>query len=220
VRNSPGYPIVEDHFTATWTGFIAPDFSEVYTFSAHVDDGMKLYIGGQLLLDMWEPNAESTGSEAMREDDNQEASVTIRLEKGRKYSIRLEYYETIQNAHITLFWESPSQEREVVPQKNFFTSTTVKQGDGLNATYKSMRQHIAYTANHGNLYVTCFEWPEQELALPIPAPVPGTAISLLGRPGNLPWKHENGMLLIDTSPVRYNEMPGHEAWTFRIENYR
>jgi alpha-L-fucosidase len=220
VRNSPGHPIVEDHFTATWTGYIAADFSQEYSFSALVDDGMRLYIDEQLVLDMWEPNVESTESEAMREDDNQEASGTIRLEKGRKYPIRVEYLETIQNANISLFWESPSQAREVVPQKNIFSSIEQKAGDGLNAAYKSMRQHIAYTANHGNLYAICFEWPEQMLALPIPAPASGTGISLLGRSGNLPWKYENGLLLIDTSPVRYNEMPGHDAWTFRIENYK
>ena len=219
VHNSPGYPIVEDHFTATWTGYIIPDFSEEYTFSARVDDGMKLYIDDRLVLDLWEPKAESTDSEAMRENEKSLASGTIRLIKGRKYPIRVEYYETIQNAHIHLFWESPSLEWEVIPQKNLFTAKDIDQGNGLNATYKSMRQHIAYTANHGNLYIICFEWPEQELSLPIPPPTPETAITLLGRPGNLPWKYENGMLLIDTGSVRYSEMPGHDAWTFKIENY-
>lgn len=216
VRNSPGYPIVEDHFTATWTGYISSDFSEEYSFSARVDDGMRLYIGEQLVLDMWEPKAEGTDSEAMREDGKDSASGKIRLQKGRKYPIRVEYHEAIQNAHISLFWQSQSQQREVVPQKNLFTAKEVSLGNGLNSAYKSMRQHIAYTTNHGNLYVICFEWPEQQLVLPIPEPAPGTAISLLGRKGKLPWKYENGFLLIDTSEIRYSEMPGHDAWTFRI----
>lgn len=220
VRNSPGHPITEDQFTATWTGYIMPDFSEEYTFTARVDDGTRLFIGEQLVLDMWEPVAEGTDSEAMRKEHEQITTGKILLEKGRKYSIRIEYHETIQNAHISLFWESPSQERKVVPQKNLFTSPELSMGNGLNATYKSMRQYIAYTVNHGNLYVICFEWPKRELALPIPEPVPETAISLLGRPGNLPWKYENGMLLIDTSPVRYSEMPGHDAWTFRVGNIK
>jgi len=42
---------------------------------------------------------------------------------------------------------------------------------------------------------------------------------LLGREGDLPWKYEDGLLKIDVSQVRYNEIPGHYAWTFKIENY-
>jgi len=217
VRNSPGYLIVEDHFTATWTGFISSDFSEEYTFSAQVDDGMKLCINEQLVLDLWKPRTEGAGSEAMRNDLSKSASGKFKFVKGRKYPVKIEFYETIQNAHVSLFWKSKSQSREVIPQKNLFTSAETAQGNGLNATYKSMRQHIAYTANHGNIYAICFEWPDRELALPIPEPNPETSISPLSRPGNLPWKYENGRLLIDTDVVRYSEMPGHDAWTFRIE---
>lgn len=82
-----------------------------------------------------------------------------------------------------------------------------------------MRQHIAYTHNHGNLYVTSFDWPGQELVLPIDRPQQGTNITLLGRDGVLPWSYRDGNLIINTSVVKYNEMPSHYAWTFKIENY-
>jgi len=68
VRNSPGQPISEDNFTATWTGYIMPDFSEEYLFSAVADEGIRLYIDGQMVLDMWNQTEEGTQSEAMRED--------------------------------------------------------------------------------------------------------------------------------------------------------
>ncbi|MBW6497980.1 MAG: alpha-L-fucosidase [Bacteroidales bacterium] len=219
VRNSPGQPISEDNFTATWTGYIMPDFSEEYLFSAVADDGMRLYIDGQLVLDMWNQTKEGTQSEAMREGIGQALEGKVRLRRGQKYPIRVEYREDYQNANISLFWESRSLPREVVPQKNLFSRKENQTGDGLSAVYRSMYQYLAYTHNHGNLYAIAFEWPDEVLTLPIAEPDAGTSITLLGREGDLPWKYENGKLKIDVSQVRYNEIPGHYAWTFKIENY-
>ncbi len=219
VRNSPGHPISEDHFTVEWTGYIKPDHTAEYLFSAMADDGMRLFIDNQLVLDMWEPQEEGTDSQAMREDAEASLQGRIRLEKDRFYPIRIEYYETVQNARIHLYWESPQLEREVVAGKNLYTQTGLEQGNGLKGVYTSMRQYIAYTHNHGNLYATCFDWPGNELALPIERPRQGTRITLLGRDGELPWNYRDGQLIINTSVVKYNEMPSHYAWTFKIENY-
>jgi len=219
VRNSPGHPISEDHFTVEWTGYIKPDHTAEYLFSAMVDDGMRLFIDNQLVLDMWEPLEEGTDSEAMREDREASLQGRIILEKDRFYPVRIEYYETVQNARIHLFWESPSMERQIIPKQNLFTDTSLAESNGLKGVYRSMRQYIAYTHNHGNLYATCFDWPGEELALPIEQPKQGTRITLLGRDGELPWNYRNGQLIINTSVVNYNEMPSHYAWTFKIENY-
>lgn len=217
VRNSPGYPVIEDHFTAEWTGFIKPDFSEQFSFSALADDGMRLYIDGKLVLDQWETATEGTDSEAMREAKASSATGKVSMEKGKFYSIKVEFREDVQNASISLSWESKSLGKEVIPQKNLFSKAGLTQGDGLNGLYKSERQYIAYTRNHNNLYAVCFEWPGNKLLLPVPQPPAGSKISLLGREESLPWKHQNGLLQIDLSAVSYNEMPGHHAWTFRIE---
>jgi alpha-L-fucosidase len=218
VRNSPGPPISEDTFTAIWTGYIQPKETETYEFSAIADDGVRIYIDGKLLLDLWEHDYESTNSEAMREETGLQKLNRVNLEKGKKYPIKIEYREDFQNARISIYWESISTPKEVIPKANLFSSDEFEQGDGLNAMYKSMRQHIAYTHNNGNLYVISFEWPGDELELPIPQPKEGTKISMLGREGNLEWKHE-GKLIINLKQIKYNEMPSHHAWTFKIENY-
>ncbi|TVQ07722.1 MAG: hypothetical protein EA361_17785 [Bacteroidetes bacterium] len=219
VRNSPGHPIAEDHFTVEWTGYIKPDHTAEYLFSAMVDDGMRLFIDDQLVLDMWEPHQEGTDSQAMREDTQASLQGRIALEKDRFYPVRIEYHETVQNARIHLYWESSSVERQIVPQQNLFSKTSLAFGDGLKGVYRSMRQHIAYTHNHGNLYATSFDWPGEELVLPIERPRQGTIITLLGRDGDLPWNYRDGQLIINTSVVKYNEIPSHYAWTFKIENY-
>ncbi len=218
VRNSPGYPISEDNFTATWTGFLQPNQTEIFEFSAKADDGMRLYIDDMLVINLWEQNSEDSNSEAMRSDADIEKQNQIKLEKGKKYPIKIEYREDYQNAAITLYWESKSTPREIIPQTNLFTGKQLEHGDGLFAVYKSMRQHIAYTHNNGNLYVICFDWPDEELELPIPQPKADTKISMLGREGNLEWKYE-GKLIINLKQIKYNEIPSHHAWTIKIENY-
>ena len=217
VRNSPGYPIIEDHFTATWTGFIKAEQSDAYTFTASADDGMRLYIDGKLILDLWDNSVDGTDSEAMREQVQKERKGVVTLEKGKFYAIKVEYREESHNASISLYWENKTMPKTVIPTQNLFTAQGLAQGNGLQAEYKSMRQYLAYTQNNGHLYAICFEWPNKTLALPMAAPAAGTKITLLGRDGALPWTYQNGKLIIDVSGVTYNEIPNHHAWTFKIE---
>ena len=119
-------------------------------------------------------------------------------------------------AKAILSWETESMPEEVVPQKNLYTTMDKEEGDGLQALYQSMRQHIAYTKNNGNLYAISFEWPGQELVLHVPKPPATSQVSLLGRDGSLPWTYKNGELTIDLSAIEYNQIPSHDAWTFKI----
>lgn len=220
VRNSPGYPIVEDHFTAKWTGFLIPPMSGTYFFSAECDDGMRLWLDNRLVIDKWSQNADGSESEAMRSTGGASQQAGVFLEKGKAYPLRVEYYENVQNASISLSWTRPDGVKEIVPARAFRTGSDAMAPAGLQAVYHSKRQYLAYTQNHGNLYAICFEWPQERLELPILEPSSSMKVTLLGRPGELPWKWKNGKLIIDTRKVKYTEMPGHDAWTFRLEPYQ
>ena len=214
VRNSPGHPISEDHFTGTWTGYIMPEYSEEYEFTGRADDGMRQYIDNKLVLDQW-----GRPGEAMRSTETLAEEGRIYLEKGVKYPIRVEYYETIPNASISLSWKSESQEEEIIPYDNFYTEPVTGAEKGLNAVYRSIKEYIAYTKNNENVYAVSFEWPEGDLVLAIPEPDAGTRISMLGHGLSLPWEYRNGALHVDISSIGYNQMPGPHACTFRIEGY-
>ncbi|MDY0343248.1 MAG: alpha-L-fucosidase [Lentimicrobium sp.] len=218
VRNSPGYPISEDNFSVEWTGFIQPDISGEFTFYSEVesDDGIQLFVDDKLVLSKWDHNGSGTESEAMHDVAGAELNGKIKLEKGKRYPIKINYQEEKLAASVAVYWETKSLAKEAIPQKSLFSDEETQQGDGLKGVYKSMCQHIAYTKNHGNVYAICFEWPGDELELHVPAPPKTSQISLLGREGSLPWKYKDGKLLIDLSEIAYNEIPGHDAWTFRI----
>src|ERR1700710_1418266 len=51
--SSPAPGIDPSTFSARWTGAIRPDFSETYTFITTADDGVRLSINGQTLIDRW-----------------------------------------------------------------------------------------------------------------------------------------------------------------------
>ncbi len=206
VRNSPGAPIREDDFTATWTGYIEPLYSESYEFSADADDGIRVWVGDELVIDQWD----DTDARAVR---------PIQLAGREKYPFRVEYFEGKVNASVRLYWSSQNQAREIIPQAHLYTAANRRRGDGLNAVYSSLQQYMAYTTNNGNLYAITFEWPDKELALNIPEPTAGTRIELLGLDRELPWRYSGDTLLVDLSNISYGEMPGQWAWTIRLEGY-
>lgn len=93
-----------------WTGSIRPQYSETYTFVTHSDDGVRLWINGQLLIDDWSTHAEKV-------DQN-----TITLSAGQLYSIKLDYYQNAEGhgGIITLQWQSASQPLALVPQSALY----------------------------------------------------------------------------------------------------
>ena len=216
VRNTPVKPIREDDFTATWTGFVRPDHSGDYLFEAKADDGIRVWIDNKLVIDQWKKASEESGSNAMGREGQQSANGKIKLKAGKKYAIKVDYFETKQNASVHLWWSAANLEKEIVPTANLYSDENQKIGNGLKGEYKSMLQYLAYTKNHGNVYAIALEWPDRFVALNIAEPPSSTQVSLLGVEGNLPWKYENGRMLIDISGVKFDEMPSYYAWTFKL----
>src|SRR5262245_1036328 len=79
--NSPDAAIGPDTFSARWTGQIQPQFSENYTFATTGDDGIRLWVNDQQIINDWQDHS-PTGR-----------AGTIELAAGQKYDIRMEYYE-------------------------------------------------------------------------------------------------------------------------------
>ena len=147
VRNTPGKPIIEDNFTATWTGFIQPEYSEEYFFEAEADDGMRLWIDDKLVIDKWEKAEETADGNVMMNNVKTKEEGKINLKAGKKYTIKIDYFENKQNASIRLFWSSTSQEKQIVPKSAFFTTNNTEAQNGLEGTYRSKTQYLCYTRN-------------------------------------------------------------------------
>jgi len=108
---SPDPLISTDHFTVRWTGMLQPLFTETYTFYTKTDDGARLWVNNQLLIDKWVNQAAT------------EWSGTIGLTANQTYSIRFEYYENTGFASAQLSWSSPSTTKAVIPQSQLYPTT-------------------------------------------------------------------------------------------------
>ncbi|RYG66875.1 hypothetical protein EON80_14640, partial [bacterium] len=105
---NPRIPPFAD-YTARWTGRIAAQHSETYTFYAAVDDGIRVWIDHKLVLDQWGPHSPI------------QFSSKFTFEAGRQYLFKCEYLATDGGTSlIHLYWESPSQPKVFVPQDSFF----------------------------------------------------------------------------------------------------
>ena len=88
-------PVVDD-FQVRWTGDIFAPVSGLYNFRTHSDDGVRLFVNGNLVIDQWYdfPPTSHNGS--------------IELSEGQ-HEIILEYYENGGGAMCELFWTVPGQ---------------------------------------------------------------------------------------------------------------
>jgi glucose/arabinose dehydrogenase len=108
---SDGAPMASmgaDTFSVRWTGQVQAQHSETYTFYTLSNDGIRLWVNGQLLIDNW------TDHSAV------ENSGAIALAAGQRYALRLEFYENTGNARVRLSWSSPSTAKAVIPTSRLF----------------------------------------------------------------------------------------------------
>jgi alpha-L-fucosidase len=210
-RNGPGRPIREDRFDVVWNGFLEPPVSGEYAFEAEVDDFVRVWVAGEPVVDAWEGEAAAAPSS--------HPVPKLPLEASHRYPVRIEYRETDLNAFVRLFWSRAGGQREVVPAGSFFTAEGKDAAPGIEGRYRSFQERLVYTRKGDDLFLITFQWPDRELAVPIPEPPPGTPVSLLGRPGFLPWRSQGDTLFVDLSGIPYSEIPGDWAWAIRLERY-
>src|SRR4029453_4574728 len=102
-EGSPTNGIGADHFSGRWEGQIKAPASETFTFIAQADDGVRLWVNNQLLIDKWQPP--SAG----------EWSGSINLEAGKTYHLLMHYFDQNGIALAKLSWSSPSTPRSIIP---------------------------------------------------------------------------------------------------------
>jgi hypothetical protein len=98
---SPDNSVEPDSFSARWTGHLTAPSTGSFNFHVSTDDGVRLWVDRQLLIDKWQSPTEAT--------------ATLALEAGKKYEIRMEYFEGIKGAFAKLYWSGPSLPKEIIP---------------------------------------------------------------------------------------------------------
>jgi beta-glucosidase len=88
--------LANDDFSVRWTGQLVPPVSGRYELTVTGDDGFRLDVDGKRVIDEWTTTPRARAR-----------SMALDLETGRRYDVRLEYFEAIRDAEIRLAWKLP-----------------------------------------------------------------------------------------------------------------
>jgi len=89
---SPGDGVADDDFSIRWTGYIQSDKSFDGWLGLSSDDGIRMWIDDQLVIDNWTKGATSM------------VTTPKNIEAGKKYKIRIEMWEGGWGARAHLRW--------------------------------------------------------------------------------------------------------------------
>jgi len=126
----PAPAVGQTVFAVRWTGCVQPQFNETYTFYATADDGVLLWVNGQLLANGWVDEAQTT----------YQGSITLQAQQF--YNIEMEYYQNGGDAVASLAWSSPSTTQEIIPETQLYPYTN----PAPTVVFSSPTNQASYTA--------------------------------------------------------------------------
>lgn len=110
---SPIAGVGRDDFTIHWIGEVEIPTSGDYTFGTRSDDGVRLWVNGNQLVDNWTDHSPTLDFGAL-----------AGLVGGQRYTIQMDYYERGGGARAELYWDGPGFSREIIPSTALFIDNT------------------------------------------------------------------------------------------------
>ncbi len=104
-NGGPGNGVGNDDFQIKWIGKIYAESAGNYQFRSYTDDGLRLYIDGQPVINQWYDMATTNHY------------GTVSLSQGF-HDLEFHYYENGGWADAYLYWTPPGQAEELVPAAN------------------------------------------------------------------------------------------------------
>ena len=92
-NDTPDERLPDDQFSVRWTGVIVPEVSGKYNIAATGKNGCRLYLNEKLIADFY--TLHQAGY----------SGVTLDLQAGKAYTVRLEFYDTVNAALVSLVWD-------------------------------------------------------------------------------------------------------------------
>jgi hypothetical protein len=125
-----------DFFKARFTGAIQSTDAGTYTFFATADDGVRLWVNNQLLVDGWIDQQATT------------YQGQINLAACTEYPIRMEYYENTGGAVCKLAWSGPVFDNQVVSPMQLTGTKEVLNTEGLKLFPNPAEESVTIESGH------------------------------------------------------------------------
>ncbi|HTL71862.1 MAG TPA: DUF1800 family protein [bacterium] len=95
-------------YSVRWAGQVQPQYSELYYFDMRSDDGCRLWVNDQLVIDKWVSQGVT------------DQIGTIALQGGTRYNLKLEYLQAGGKGEAHLYWYSASQPKQIIPAERLY----------------------------------------------------------------------------------------------------
>lgn len=161
-KSSPLPGIKPEYYSIRWMGQVEAPQTDNYTFYLGSDDGGRLWVAGQGPVRL-APHREYT-----------ETNLTLPLEAGKKYDLKMEYFAGTGSARAKLWWSRPDLPKMLVPRERLYAASLrpeykadIQSGQGLLATYYSRPDLTGGSFSRVDPAVD-FEWSGS-----VPAPAAG-----------------------------------------------
>jgi hypothetical protein len=106
-ESSPIATIPGDYFSIRWTGKVVAPATGTYTFSTFADDGVRLWVNDQQLINDWRVHAP------------EEYGGQVALTAGTPVSFKLEYFDSTVGGRVHLSWSGPGLAKQIIPVSAF-----------------------------------------------------------------------------------------------------
>lgn len=102
-----GWVPLSEHFSARWTGRLKVDVTGEYQIMTKSDDGVRLYINGDLVINNFTVHSSRTDI------------ARLNLVAGQELDLKLEYYNDRDDMEIRLLWSYMGLPANPIPSANF-----------------------------------------------------------------------------------------------------
>jgi hypothetical protein len=106
---APVTGVKADNFSVRWTGNVQAPVTGSYRFSTVSDEGIRVWVNGQLVINNWTAHSTTTNT-----------SAAIALTAGTRYTLTVEYFERTGGATAKLQWSYPGQGTQIIPASRLF----------------------------------------------------------------------------------------------------
>ncbi|NOY37166.1 MAG: glucan 1,4-alpha-glucosidase [Chlorobi bacterium] len=171
-----------------WNGTLTPPNSGTYILGVTGDDGYRLYLDGEKIIDLWSPHGPVT------------TRKKVKLESDHKYQITLEYYQNKGGAMIELAWTMPGKDARKDALQLAASSDLVIFAGGISPRLEGEEMRVPFPGFKGGDR-TSLKLPEVQENLLNELYATGTPVVLVNFSGSaiaLNWENDHLPAIVQT----------------------
>ncbi len=143
-------------WSVRWSGQIQPQYSEMYYFDVRSDDGVRLWVNDQLLIDKWVSQSVADWTNG------------IALQAGVRYNLKLEYLQNGGSAQAHLYWYSADQSKQIIPSNRLYPTNNFNGGSNAAPVITSALTAVGFLGQPFIFTVTAANTPLKFSATNLP----------------------------------------------------